>query len=310
MDSNNFFHWLATNYPQLHQRLTDTDSLHDACITVYKLRNIIPDEYLTSILRAYQLHRKRYAQYIFRFIVPDPRFWLFREEMPEDMFNELISYDKMTQQQELKDMQEEQRRAASMENFRKFVKKHYTDADAMLVNMFYIQHLSFKDISRLTSMPVNKVKQNIETILTHYRTAKNSERGLSSTRKRKPIQVKQKYKQLSICFYIGPKNGGLVRVGNYVIEQLGLKEGSKLFFQQTSERFYLSISVSILDEIDYRPYTLLLRKDGHSLLGNNKHLVHEILRNVGARKSATLLIRPTGNPNIFRLEMNKSIRID
>lgn len=301
-----FLRWLAAEYPQLHQRLTDTDSLHDACITVYELRNLLPDEFSSLLLRAYNMHRRRYVQYIFRFIVPDPRFWLFQDENEEDTAPDL-------QQAEQEKEQQEKQNHMKATAFLQWLRAHSTEAELIIFRMFYFEHLELRDIARITGKTKHQILEIIERKCEEYRAARERKatyQPQQSVSSRQPCMANKHTTATApaICFRISKQGHYQIIPTRKCIEYLGLKVGTRLFFQQHNNRFFLAVLPS-----DAAIYTCTIRRGTrpYNLQAQDREVVREILKITGATNSVTLPVKPTvTQKNYWFIDINNPLKIN
>ena len=164
MDKQSFDSWLQQNYPQLHQQLSDTDSLHDAYVIVIK-RNPDSEEYERQLNLAYISARRFYQAYAMRFLLPDPIFWVYQAMKSED--------DQPTEQQKQdKDKQDERRLTA----LQLFVYRNYTKAEYDIFSDFRFRHKQIADIAKQRGLSPKTVASIIEDIVENYKKHKYNEK--------------------------------------------------------------------------------------------------------------------------------------
>ena len=290
-EKQQFDNWLLQNYPKLYKKLRDTDSLHNAYITVVGLPVVIPDDYMPFLLQAYLKSRRSYAAYVFRFVVPDPRFWLFQEEIPD--LDEMLTHRDNTERQELHERQ--------LDAFRKWVSRHYATTEQNIFRMFYHERLDISHIARLTGMSKSTVSNIIKDMCDGYKNNK----GMDVEKQKDETPASSTSKNMSMCFYISKNEKYIIIPSATCIKRMGLAKGSRLCFEYDGANRYVKTVRP------YEPYNIELKTGcrNYNLRGYDKNVVKFILGKTGAKRSVTLQILPTTGER-FVIDIDNPIKKD
>lgn len=88
-----FNQFMEQNYSQLVNQLPQRDMLHNAYVTVFHIhRPLLPthDNFLRLMSDAYYRHMLKEFNHSMHFILPDPLFWMYRDELADDDIESLI----------------------------------------------------------------------------------------------------------------------------------------------------------------------------------------------------------------------------
>lgn len=287
-----FNSWLANNYPELHQQLSDTDCLHDSYLTIAKLSTILPEQFLSSIKKAYYMHRRKLTAYIFRFVVPDPRFWLFYEE--QECQQDYIDDE---ERDVIEEIEEEQHRK-KINAFMQWLRRHTNDEEFAIFRLFYNENQDISIIAKLTGKTKQQVLKVIEQKCNQYREEK-----YKTPKAENRLVHYGSSAQCSINFSISKQEHHRIIFSKTCIERLQLKPNEKITITITDNNVFVipHTTEGLTLHSGTRPYELRTQ---------SKEVVKQMLNIVSATTSATIPVVPINKQqNLYKLELTKPILI-
>jgi len=162
-----FDDWLRRNYPQLHQELSDTDSLHDAyVIVINRNRNAKRNEYRPLMNKAYRAARNFYKAYAMRFLLPDQLFWVYAAMQHPN-------YEETEEQKSAKDKRDYRK----LDALKHFVNKYYTPTEYRIFSDFRFRKKTYKELAKDYGLSVQTISALIQNICESYKKNKYNEKN-------------------------------------------------------------------------------------------------------------------------------------
>ncbi len=161
-----FNRFMEQHYRQLLSEFPQRDMLHSAYLIVFYTSNkYLPtaDTYERLLSRAYYQSLIREMQYYQRCIIPDPLFWLYRQNEQDELLSTLLG-----EAPEMVGDTDYQLSDKKMKYLREFARKYMSPEEAVIFRLALLQQCSVAQIAEIVGKPkadVRKSLHNIEQLL-------------------------------------------------------------------------------------------------------------------------------------------------
>jgi DNA-directed RNA polymerase specialized sigma24 family protein len=143
-------------YPELVERFGNRDFLHSAYITVYETPCPVGsrrDTFGHRIGNQYFRNKRKEFSRAMRFIVPDPLFWLFQAEQPEE------------EPQPEKDEPTVEEKEKEERNVKSFLRTRFSNEEMIIYSLAMDKNYDEHEISEITGWSVGKVNDLLGRML-------------------------------------------------------------------------------------------------------------------------------------------------